>query len=492
MSTIRAAILSKRRLILNTPNERLDQPIKLTFLGAAKNVTGSCYLLEACGKRILIDCGLYQERQFQERNWNPFPISPSSIEAILITHAHVDHCGLLPKLVKEGFKGTVYCTAATAEICRILLLDAAKLQMEDAEYKRKRHKKEGRKGKFPEEALYTIEDVEESFKLFSPLRYRKPTQVTPAIEACFFNAGHILGASMIQLTVVNDQDKRTILFSGDIGRWDKPILKDPTVFEEADYVLIESTYGDRVHDDQVDCKSMLADIINSTQAAGGNIVIPSFSIERSQEVLYCLNELIQEGRIDPLVVFLDSPMAIKVTEVFRNHPELYDEEMTESVNNHTSFFDIAHLFMSRTTNESKAINNIKGTAIIIAGSGMCTGGRIKHHLVNNITRPESTILYVGYQARGTLGRIIVDGADEVRILGQKYPVLAQVKRVHGFSGHADRGELFRWLSTLQRSPKKVFIVHGEAETAEQFAEFIQEKTQWQVYVPEYREEVTID
>jgi metallo-beta-lactamase family protein len=411
---------------------------------------------------------------------------------VLITHAHVDHCGLLPKLVREGFVGKIYCTVATAEIGRIVLLDSAKLQMEDAAYKKKRHKKEGRKGKHPEEPLYTVEDAEETFPLFTSVRYQQPVELADGIEARFFDAGHILGASMIQVTVNKNHEKRVILFSGDVGRWDKPILRDPTVFEEADYVLIESTYGDRLHEDDVDCKESLAKIINHTQGTGGNIVIPSFSIERSQELLYCINELTREEKISPLMVFLDSPMAIKVTEVFRNHPELFDKEMMEQIKNHESFFDISQLMLCRTTNESKAINNIKGTAVIIAGSGMCTGGRIKHHLVNNISRPESTVVFVGYQARGTLGRTILDGPKEVRILGRIHPVKARIERVHGFSGHADRDELFRWLSALKKPPKKTFIVHGEAETAETFAGFIREKTGWDVAVPSYQEQINID
>ena len=282
------------------------------------------------------------------------------------------------------------------------------------------------------------------------------------------------------------------MFSGDVGRWDKPILCDPVPAEDADYVLIESTYGDRTHEDPEDKNNLLCDIINSTCKAGGNIIIPSFAIERSQEVLYHLNELLKEDRIPNLMVFLDSPMAVRVTEVFKNHPEMFDEEMLELMKKHESPFDFPGLTMTRTSNQSKAINRIKGTAIVIAGSGMCTGGRVKHHLVNNITRKESTILFVGYQAVGTLGRTITEGATDIRILGQTYPVRARIERIHGFSGHADKGELDRWLDGMKKAPKRVFVVHGEEKSAKHFANHLREKHRWQVSLPKYQETVTLD
>ncbi len=466
--------------------------MKLHFLGAAQNVTGSRTLLEVNGARILIDCGLYQERQFRDRNWEPFTVDPSTIDAVLLTHAHLDHCGLLPKLVREGFRGKIHCTTATAKISTIVLLDAAKIQVEDAEFKKKRHKREKRKGKYPEAPLYTIEDAEECLPLFAPVHYDEPVSVSKGVEVSFHDAGHILGASMIKLSVQNGGEKRLFLFSGDIGRWDKPILRDPTVFDEADYVQIESTYGDRVHENDEDTKELMSKVINATNNANGNIIIPSFSVERSQEILYCLNELMIEKRIPRLMVFLDSPMAIKVTKVFKDHPEMFDSEMTDYVNNNKSPFDLPNLTVTRTANESKAINHIGGTVIVIAGSGMCTGGRVKHHLVNNIARPESAVLFVGYQANGTLGRLIVDGAKEVRILGQKHRVKADIVRVHGFSGHADRDELYRWLSNIKKQPRKVFVVHGEENSARQFGDFIREKTGWDVCVPKYMDEVTLD
>ena len=476
-------------------------PIKLQFLGAAQNVTGSRHLLQVNGTRLLVDCGLYQERQLRARNWEPFTVPPKSINAVLLTHAHLDHCGLLPKLVKDGFKGKIYCTAATAEIARIILLDSAKLQEEDAEFKRKRHEREGRKGPYPIVPLYTAADAEACFPQFQPVRYKKPVEIGPGVEAIFCDAGHVLGSSIIKVKVNphraskkrnNGDQKRSVLFSGDVGRPHRPIVRDPTLVDEADYILIESTYGDRVHHGREDTKKMIADVINSTKNAGGNIIVPSFALERAQELLYYINELLLEDKIPHLTVFLDSPMASRITEVFKRHRELYDEEMKELVENNESPFNFPGLKMVGTTDESKAINHIRETVMVIAGSGMCTGGRIKHHLVNNITRPECTIMFVGYQAVGTLGRRIVNGEKEVRILGQKYPVKAKVERINGFSAHADKEELYEWLSGLKKPPRKLFVVHGEPESAHNFAEYLAQKTGWEVAVPAYQDEVTLN
>ncbi|MBN1845014.1 MAG: MBL fold metallo-hydrolase [Sedimentisphaerales bacterium] len=466
--------------------------IRLTFLGAAQNVTGSRYLVQADGVKLLIDCGLYQERPFRERNWDDFPIPPAQLDAVLLTHAHVDHCGWLPKLVKEGFRGKVFCTSATAEIAQIVLLDSAHLQEEDAAYKKKRHQKEGRQGPHPYEPLYTAADAEACGPLYAPVRYAQPVAVAAGITATFHNAGHILGSAVIKLKIEQKGESRSLLFSGDVGRRDKPILRDPHLFREADYILLESTYGDRVHEPVEDVKDRLAEIVEETCRAGGNLVIPSFAIERSQELLYYLNDLFREKKICPLLAFLDSPMAVRVTEVFQNHPEMFDEQMKQRVRAGESPFDFPGLTMSRTTSQSKAINQIKGTVIIIAGSGMCTGGRIKHHLVNNISRPESTILFVGYQAVGTLGRHILEEPDEVRILGQKRPVRARIERIGGFSAHADREELLKWLGGMENHPRGLFLVHGEEEVCHKFAEFLRTKVPWEIAVPHYQQELKLD
>jgi metallo-beta-lactamase family protein len=465
--------------------------IQLSFFGAAQNVTGSRYLVETNGSRLLIDCGLYQERELLARNWEPFPVPPESIDAVLLTHAHLDHCGLLPKLVREGFTGPIYCTAPTAEIAGIVLLDSAHLQEEDAEYKRKRHEREGRKGPYPEVPLYTTEDAEAVSPLFSPTTYEKPLRLGDGLEATYHDAGHILGAANIVLRIKQNGDERRILFSGDVGRRDKPILQDPAVIEKADYVVVESTYGDRIHRDRREIDDALADIVNSTKNAGGNIVIPSFAVERSQELLYHLSTLLREKRIPRLPVFVDSPMAIRVTDVFEHHPEYFDEEMMDLIRRKESPFDFPGLRETRTVEQSKQIAKHKGSAIIIAGSGMCTGGRIKYHLIDNVTRKESTILFVGYQAFGTLGRHIVEGTENVRILGQRYDVKARIAEIHGFSAHADRDELLAWLSSLQSAPRHIFVTHGEPEVAESFSRFVQQKTGWPTSVPSYEDSVTL-
>ena len=466
--------------------------MRLRFLGAAQNVTGSRHLVEVNGCRVLIDCGLYQERQFLKRNWEPFAVVPESINAVLLTHAHLDHCGLLPKLVREGFKGRIYCTQATAEIARVILLDSAKIQEEDAEHKRKRHEKEGRKGAFPEVPLYTIKDAEACFPLFEPVKYGQSLKLNDGVEFVFCDAGHVLGSSMIRVDAGNNGDKRTVLFTGDVGRPGRPILPDPSIPQEVDYLVIESTYGDRVHCDSGDIKKQIAEVINSTQTRGGNIVVPSFALERSQEILFYINELLLEDAIPHLMVFLDSPMAARITEIFRNHRELFDDEARQLVINNRSPFELPGLKVTSTSEESKAINHIKGTVMIIAGSGMCTGGRIKHHLVNNISRKESTIMFVGYQAAGTLGRQIVDGAKQVRIFGQKYRVKAKVSQINGLSAHADKNEMLDWMLKFKRPPKRIFLVHGEPQSEQAFSDFIKDKTGWQVAVPAYGDEVVLD
>ena len=466
--------------------------IKLTFLGAAQNVTGSQYLVQSNSTSFLVDCGLYQERELTERNWSPFSIPPESLDAVLLTHAHLDHCGLLPRLVREGFNQAIYCTGATSEITRIMLLDSGKIHEEDADFKRRRHERESRKGPYPEMPLYTKDDAEAVSPLFSSVKYGQTVQIGDSVEATFYDAGHVLGSSMVKLKIGQGGEARTILFSGDIGRRNKPLLHDPTLFDEADYVIVESTYGDRLLEPPEDAANQLAEVINNTVKRGGKIVIPSFALERSQELLYYLNKFRLEGRIPRLMVFVDSPMAVEVTGVFERHPELFDEEIKKLLRQQKSPFDFPGLKMAGTVDESKAINRIDGSAIIIAGSGMCNGGRIKHHLVNNISKEESTILFVGYQAAGTLGRQIVDGAKRVRILGQYYPVKARIVQLNGFSAHADRDELVGWLSSLRKPPRRVFVTHGELDASQNLASLIKSSRGWETLVPSYQEQLLLD
>jgi metallo-beta-lactamase family protein len=465
---------------------------KLSFWGAAQGVTGSCYLLEANGKRFLIDCGYYQERKLKSRNWDDFPVAPNTIDGVLLTHGHLDHCGRLPKLVHDGFKGEIHSTGATADIAGIVIRDSARIQVEDIKHKKKRHEREGRTGPFPLVPLYTVEDAEATIPLFVHHDYETPFQAADGIEVSFHDAGHILGSSGIRIVIKQDGESRTLVFSGDIGRWDAPIICDPNPFERADYVVMESTYGNREHKTEESIPGDLADIINETIKAGGNVIIPSFAIERTQELLYHLNGLLGKKQIPSLVAFVDSPMAIRVTEVFGRHKELFDEETCKLLEQGNHPCDFPGLVMSRTADQSKAINHVRGTAIIIAGSGMCTGGRIKHHLVNNIGRPESTILFIGYQAVGTLGRIILEGKDEVRIMGQKHAVKARIARINGFSAHAGQSELHRWISTLQEAPRHVFVTHGEPEAAQALAGWIKTEKGWSSSTPDYLDTVTLD
>lgn len=466
--------------------------LNLRFLGGAGNVTGSCHVLETGTARVMVDCGLYQERQYRNRNWDPFPIAAQSIKAAFLTHAHLDHCGLLPKLVREGFSGPIYCTSATAELARIIMLDSARLQAEDAAFKRKRHQKEGRVGPYPVMPLYTTQDVDKVIPLFKAVQYGESIPLAEGLDARLLEAGHVLGSAVVEFSVKSDGSVRKVLFSGDIGRPNRPIIKDPDVIRQADYVVIEATYGSRQHADPDDIHQQIADVINSTKQAGGNIVVPSFALERSQELLYYVNELLKQDAIPHIFVFLDSPMAAEIVQVFKHHRSLFDQEALELVRRYGCILEFPGLRVTATSEESKAINHISGTVMIIAGSGMCTGGRIKHHLVNNITRSESTIMFVGYQAVGTLGREIVDGASQVRILGQIYPVKARIVRIHGFSGHADKYELLGWLGHLDHPPRKVFVVHGEPDSTAAFARLLKQQMGWDAYVPTYLEQVELD
>ncbi len=467
-------------------------PLRLTFLGAAQNVTGSRYLLESDGARVLVDCGLYQERDLLARNWEPFPVPPASIDTVLLTHAHVDHCGYLPRLVHDGFRGRIVSTPVTAEIAAIVLADSAKLQVEDAVYKKKRHARERRTGPHPEVPLYTLDDVTATLPLFDPIGYGTPVPIGDGVTAEFREGGHILGSGSVLVRFGDRETRRAVLFSGDVGRWDKPLLNDPVAASEADWIVVESTYGDRLHEESGLIKEHLAAVITETRRRGGNIVVPSFALERTQEVLWYLNELIGVKRIPHLLVFVDSPMAVRVTDVFEKHPEILDEQMRGLVARRSSPFQFSGLKMIRTVEQSKAINHISGTVMIIAGAGMCNGGRVKHHLDANLPRPESTVLFVGYQAVGTLGRQILDGRPEVRLFGRMVPVRAKIESIPGFSAHADRDELTRWLSGMQRPPQRVFVTHGEPEAAQAFAGHVAKHFGWPTSVPGYGESFPLE
>lgn len=466
--------------------------MNIQFLGAAQQVTGSQYCISHDGKRILVDCGMYQERNYLDRNWSPFVVPPKELDAVLITHAHLDHCGLLPKLVRDGFDGPIFTTAASGQLIDIVLHDSAKIQAEDAKFKRKRHQKEGRTGPHPIEPLYTTEDVDRTIPMIQDVSYGRSFVAAPGILAAFHDAGHILGSAMIDIRVESKTNPQRVIFSGDVGQGGTPIVRDPSIFKEADYIVMESTYGDREHNSEdggepEDTAMQLARFISDTIQRDGSVIIPTFAIERAQELIYHIGRLINQGQIPDVPVYLDSPMAGRVTKVFRKHRNLFDEDALKRINEGDSPLNFPSLKIVKTPEESKSLNHLKSPAIIMSTSGMCTAGRIKHHLIHHINRPESLILFVGYQAVGTLGRHILSGAKEVRIHGRTWPVRAQITQVHGFSGHADRNQLLTWLSHFNNPPKCVYLTHGDSESAESLAQDIQGRYNWQVHIPVYKE-----
>lgn len=465
--------------------------MKLKFLGATHQVTGSSYFLDAGGVKILVDCGLFQERDYSYRNWEAFPVSPDQIQYLLLTHVHQDHSGLIPKLVKEGFAGEILLTPASKELFPIIVLDSARIQEEDAAFKKRRHDKEGRKGPYPEIPLYTVQDAEKCFPLLKAVPYEEFLPLNDQVKVCFHDAGHILGSAMIEIVVQDENGSRSIIFSGDIGQWDKPLLNNPSVFDRADYVVMESTYGNRDHGNSQDIDYKLSKVVNETIKIGGNVLIPTFAIERAQELLYHFSLLTRARRIPYIVTFLDSPMAVEITKVFEQSMKYFDKETLELFKDGQSPFDFPGLKLVESVEGSKAINLIKGSAIIMAGSGMITGGRIKHHLVREITRPESTLLFVGYQAVGTLGRQILDGLSPVRILGQSYPVRMRIENFEGLSAHAGMSDLQRWLSNFKSPPKRVFLTHGEEASILSLENYLDSKGGWSVSAPTYLEEYDI-
>jgi len=465
--------------------------LKIKFLGATRQVTGSRYFLEAGGLNILVECGMFQERKFLGRNWSPFAVYPGSVDYVLLTHCHLDHSGIIPKFIKEGFSGKIFMTSASKDLLEIMLLDSAKIQQEDAAYKRKRHKREGRKGPHPEVPLYNVNDARNSFKVFSSVAYSSKFSLNDQVSVVFHDAGHIVGSAMVEVKVKENGDERNIIFSGDIGQWNKPIVKDPSVFKEADYVVMESTYGDREHKDPDSPENRISDIINKTYSAGGKVIIPTFAVERAQDLLYYLSKLVRRDKIPFMKIFLDSPMAVSVTDAFIKHKECFDQQTLKLIRENEPPFDFPGLNLVRTREESKSINAIKEPCIIMAGSGMCTGGRIKHHLVHNISNPQNTVLFVGYQASGTLGRHIVNGEKQVRIHGRQREVKACIEYMDSLSAHADRKALLKWLGTLNSPPKQIFLTHGEEHAALSLQQKI-EKKGWSVVVPRYRQDFILD
>ncbi len=461
--------------------------MKIQFLGAAQQVTGSCFFIEVAGLRLLVDCGLFQERAYLERNWTPFPVPPETIDFVLLSHAHLDHSGLLPKLVRDGYDKSILTTSASADLLPIVLRDAAELQEEDAAYKKKRHKREGRRSRYPEVPLYRVADAEKVNGLVRSASYDQSITLGRGVSVRFRDAGHILGSAVIELTADEGKTSFRTVFSGDLGQRDKPLIRDPDIFKRARAVVIESTYGDRDHEDPADIEVLLGRIIRETAGAGGNVVIPVFAVERAQELMFYLSRLVREKKIPRMPVFLDSPMATDITDVFLRHRDYLDRETLGLFQSGESPFQFPGLSYVRSQEDSKAINSLRTPHIIMAGSGMCTGGRIKHHLVNNISRPESTLLFVGYQAEGTLGRQIIERPPAVRIFGQARDLRARVEQIHGFSGHADRSAILRWLGHFQSPLPTLYLTHGDKDVVRRLAGFLRKEKGFDVVVPGYRD-----
>jgi metallo-beta-lactamase family protein len=452
----------------------------LTFLGAARTVTGSKYLLDVDGRRLLIDCGLFQGlKDLRLRNWSPLPIFPDTIDAVVLTHAHIDHTGWLPRLIAQGFKGPVYCTGGTHDLCKLVLPDAAHLQEEDAKFANKR----GFSKHSPALPLYTKEDAAEALSRFAPQPFRKKIKVVEGIEVEFINAGHLLGSSYVLVTRADKSGGR-ILFGGDLGRYTRPILPDPSPGVEADALLVESTYGDRLHPPEDD-GATLARIVHETMARRGKVIIPAFAIGRVEELLYWLFKLEDEGRLPRLPIYVDSPMALKGIEYYDSRTDELDKDIVAMRRKLPRFTSV------NTAMESKALVENDNPCIIIASSGMATGGRVVHHLFAGLPDRRNTVLFVGYQAAGTRGRQLEDGAQYVKMFGQHVPVHARIERIDGMSSHADAGEIIRWLRTFPRAPQTTYLVHGEVAAQEALKERIARELGWNVEIPKHGQKVDL-
>lgn len=451
--------------------------MKIKFCGACSGVTGSCHLITTEKHKILLDCGQFQGNKATESlNFEPFPFNPAEIDFMILSHAHIDHCGRIPLLVKQGFKGKIYCTDATADLLEVMLKDSGYIHEKEAEWQNRKNERAGRK---PVEPLYTYQDALDSLKNVEPILYDQLVDLNEEMKLVFNDAGHILGSAITELWITEKGTTYKIVFSGDIGMTDRPILRDPVIIKKADYVIMETTYGNRLHEANYESLQKLIDIVIKTVRRGGNVVIPSFAVGRTQELLYQFNRFYLENpeykdELQKITVFVDSPMAKNATEVFKRNAQVFDEETKAYITKGTNPLDFPNLKFTRTSAESQAINFDNSPKIIISASGMCEAGRIRHHLKHNLWNPKNSIVFVGYQAEGTLGQQLISGLESVTLFGEEISVKAEIYNLEGFSGHADRDGLYAWLSGFVEKPKHVFLVHGETQSKYDFADYVRQ------------------
>lgn len=452
--------------------------MKIKFCGATGGVTGSCHLLTTLNHKILLDCGQFQGGKAQDAlNYEPFQFEPSEVECVILSHAHIDHCGRLPLLMKRGFTGPIYCTSATADLLEVMLRDSGYIHEKEAEWK---NKKADRTGRAKVEPLYTLKDAEKCLLQVKPILYDQLVELTPNVKIVFNDAGHILGSAITEIWVKEEDKEAKIVFSGDLGMTERPILRDPTIIKKADYVIMEATYGSRNHPKNSASIENLLKIVLETTKRGGNVIIPSFAVGRTQELIFEFNKFYEEhpevkSQLDKIMVYVDSPMATTATEVFRKNAQVFDDETKNYILKGDNPLDFQNLRFTRSTAESQSLNMDKSPKVIISASGMCEAGRIRHHLKHNLWDSRNSIVFVGYQGEGTLGRMLVEGTKEVTLFGEVIAVNAEIHNLEGFSGHADQNGLFSWVAGFQQKPSKVFIVHGETESKETFAKLIKEK-----------------
>lgn len=468
--------------------------MNIQFLGAAKVVTGSNILITTENYKLLIDCGLFQgSEELEKLNREPFKYNPEEIDFMLLSHAHIDHSGRIPKLVKEGFNGKIYCTNATYDLSEIMLKDSGHIHESDMKWLNKSRKRAGKK---PLDPLYTVEDATHSLRYFEPVLYDQKIDITEDISVRFIDAGHILGSSIVELWIKEKEDTVKIVFSGDLGTSGKPLIRDPEYIKEADYLILESTYGNRIHENKEFRMKKLMEIINDTVSKNGTVIIPSFAVGRTQELIYELNKYYEENNnleeFLKIPIYIDSPMAISATEIFKKNTYAFDDEARDYILQGDNPLDFDNLYYVRDHKESMRLNETDFPKVVISASGMCTAGRVRHHLKHNLWKEKNAVVFVGYQAHGTLGRILQEGAKSVKLLGEQIAVKASIHSVEGFSAHADQNDLINWVSKFEKKPRKIFLVHGEEENSRALYELIKEKFNIKSLIPSMGYSFTVE